>query len=197
MSRFLIIPDRENFEETLKLCDEYNLKLELNDFMHPRVLDDVEKCSEITQFYGEYENLVATSHGDFYDVLVQFQYKGALFDRIFFVDPFASEASIIALADGLKGVLTPQKAEADILQNVLNESETPMVQSDDELFAYESPLAKGWTAIISQKIPCKGQHIGRLVSSQILTPETLGSFAPILDKMEAAEAAAAQYRGKK
>lgn len=70
MSRFLIIPDRENFEETLKLCDEYNLKLELNDFMHPRVLDDVEKCSEITQFYSEYENLVATSHGDFYDVLV-------------------------------------------------------------------------------------------------------------------------------
>lgn len=70
MSRFLIIPDRENFEETLKLCDEYNLGLELNDFMHPRVLDDAEKCSEISLFYSEYENLVATSHGDFYDVLV-------------------------------------------------------------------------------------------------------------------------------
>lgn len=124
---------------------------------------------------------------DFYDVLVQFQYKGALFDRLFFVDPFASEASIIALADGLKGVLTPQKAEADILQSVLSESETPMVQSDDELFAWESPLAKGWSTIISQKIPCRGQHIGKLVSRQILTPESIGSFAPILDRMEEAE----------
>jgi len=121
----------------------------------------------------------------FYDVLVKFQYSGAVFDRIFFVDPFASENSIIALADGLKGVLTPQKAELEVFNEVPNyfgEKET-----EEESFSYESPLANGWCAIISQKIPCKGQHIGKLVSEQILSPESRGPFNEILDRMEAAE----------
>lgn len=124
---------------------------------------------------------------DFYDVLVQFQYNGALFDRLFFADPFASESSVIALADALKGVLTPQRVEADILQNAFINSETPMVVSDDEFFDWESPLAAGWNAIISQKIPCKGQHIGKLVSEQILGAEGSVPFRPILDRLEAAE----------
>lgn len=70
MSRFLIIPDRENFNETLALCEEYNLGLELNDFMYPRTLDDEEKCEEIASFYSKYNDLVYNSHGDFFDVLV-------------------------------------------------------------------------------------------------------------------------------
>lgn len=106
----------------------------------------------------------------FYDLLVQFQYKGAVFDRLYFTNPFCSESSIIALADSLKGVLTP-----------------PEMEEDDETFQYECPLAEGFMAVISQKIPCKGQHIGQLVKNQILTPEIQGNFREILDKMESAE----------
>ena len=40
MSQYLIIPGREHIEETLSLCEEYNLGLELNDFMFPKTLDD-------------------------------------------------------------------------------------------------------------------------------------------------------------
>lgn len=70
MSQFLIIPDRENMGETLALAKEYNLGLELNEFMYPSVLDDTQKCIEIAQFYKKSGGNVLTSHGDFFDVLV-------------------------------------------------------------------------------------------------------------------------------
>ena len=41
--------------------------------------------------------------------------------------------------------------------------------------------------IVSQKIPCHGQHISELVKKQILTDESVGPFNETLDKMEAAE----------
>jgi len=107
---------------------------------------------------------------DFYKTLVNFQYKGAIFDRLFFTDPFVSEPSIIALAESLNSVLTPQKYD-----------------EEDEAFTYECPFAKGYKIIISQKIPCKGQHISELVRKQILTPESIEPFLSILNKMEEAE----------
>lgn len=70
MSRFSIIPCRERMDETLALCEEYNLGLELNDFMFPKTLDDEEKCKEIVGFYKEKNAPITTSHGDFFDVLV-------------------------------------------------------------------------------------------------------------------------------
>ena len=70
MSQFLIIPDREHMGETLALAKEYNLGLELNEFMYPNVLDDTQKCIEIAQFYKKSGGNVMTSHGDFFDVLV-------------------------------------------------------------------------------------------------------------------------------
>ena len=70
MGRFLIIPDRENIEESLGLCLEYGLSFELNDFMRPEVLDDEAKCREIVEKYKSFNAPVYTSHGDFYDVLI-------------------------------------------------------------------------------------------------------------------------------
>ena len=70
MSRFLVIPDRENISETIALCKEYNLGLELNDFMYPDVLDDTHNCLETAQFYKSLGVEVLSSHGDFFDVLV-------------------------------------------------------------------------------------------------------------------------------
>lgn len=125
---------------------------------------------------------------DFYNLLVQFQYNGAVFDRLFFTDPFASETSIIALADSLAGILTPQK-EFFISEEAAftkYDNERPDSQ-DDEEFTYECPLAEGWNMIISQRIPCHGQKISQLVRNQILSPESLKPFLETLDKMEAAE----------
>ena len=105
---------------------------------------------------------------DFYNLILGFQYSGTVFDRIFFTDPFSSEPAIIALAESLQGILSPKPDE-------------------DENVAIESPLAEGFKIIISQKIPCHGQHISELVRKQILTPQSLEPFRSILDKMEEAE----------
>ncbi len=70
MSRYLIIPDRDRMDETIALCREYNLGLELNDFMFPKVLDDEARCRNLCEFYKNYSDYVCTSHGDFFDVLV-------------------------------------------------------------------------------------------------------------------------------
>ena len=105
---------------------------------------------------------------DFYNLILDFQYSGTVFDRIFFTDPFSSEPAIIALAESLQGILSPKPDE-------------------DENVAIESPLAEGFKIIISQKIPCHGQHISELVRKQILTPQSLEPFRSILDKMEEAE----------
>ena len=143
-----------------------------------RTLGDLDK--PILQFRGTSLTSDFLTQKDFYNVLVNFQYKGAIFDRLFFTDPFASEPSIIALAESIRAVLTPQKyEEADE-----HEEDT---DKDSSGFSYESPLAKGFKVIISQKIPCKGQHISELVRRQILTPESLEPFGEILNKMEEAE----------
>ena len=117
---------------------------------------------------------------DFYNIIVKFQYNGAVFDRIFFVDPFINEAAIIALADSIKGVLTPQK------ENVLF-SEDIVSPQDEDGFTFESPLADGYKIIISQRIPANGQRISQLVKNQILNTDSLPSMRNILEKMEECE----------
>ncbi|MCR4948927.1 MAG: AAA family ATPase [Treponema sp.] len=125
---------------------------------------------------------------DFYNILVKFQYNGVVFDRMFFTDPFASEPSIIALADSLCGIMTPQKdADGEDTATAVPYSDTDKDDKSGEEFVYECPLADGWKVVISQKIPCHGQHISELVRKQILPPENLGQFRETLDKMEAAE----------
>ncbi len=124
---------------------------------------------------------------EFYNILVKFQYKGTIFDRLFFTDPFASETSIIALADCLQGVLKPQQEISDVESEDFTETERTAGTEKEESFAYECPLADGWKTIISQKIPSKGQHISEIIRTQILTSEAVGSFKEALDKMKDAE----------
>ena len=151
-----------------------------------RTLGDLDK--PILQTRGESFSTDFLTQKDFYNVLVNFQYKGAIFDRLFFTDPFASEPSIIALAEAANAVLTPQKyEEAESENNDITEDAQSAAHKQDEDFTYESPLAPGFKIIISQKIPCKGQHISELVRKQILTPESIEPFAAILNKMEEAE----------
>ena len=91
-----------------------------------------------------------------------------------------NEAAIIALADSIKGVLTPQK------ENVLF-SEDIVSPQDEDGFTFESPLADGYKIIISQRIPANGQRISQLVKNQILNTDSLPSMRSILEKMEECE----------
>ena len=143
----------------------------------------------ILQYRGNSISTDFLTQKDFYNILVKFQYNGAVFDRVFFTDPFASEPSIIALADSLAGIMTPQKdTDSEDASPAIPYTDTDkIVEKAGEDFAYECPLASGWKVIISQKIPCRGQHISDIVRKQILSPESLSPFREILDKMEAAE----------
>lgn len=110
------------------------------------------------------------SPSEFYDLIVKFQYKGALFDRLFFVDPFANGKSITALSNALNFLLTPENK----------------TDEEDEI-TYESPLAKDFVIVISQRIPVNGQRISKLIRDQILSPATIEPFSEILNKMDEAE----------
>ena len=68
---YLIIPDPERVEESLSLASEYGLGFEFDDFFHPDVLDDKDKCRSLIKMYRSYEMPeTLTMHGDFYDVLI-------------------------------------------------------------------------------------------------------------------------------
>ena len=144
----------------------------------------------ILQHRGDSISTDFLTQKDFYNILVKFQYNGAVFDRMFFTDPFASEPSIIALSDALAGIMTPQKDAEGDNENISHMPYTDLDKNDDkagEEFSYECPLAAGWKVVISQRIPCHGQRISELVRKQVLSPESLGPFRETIDKMEAAE----------
>ncbi len=157
---------------------------------YSRTLGDLDR--PVLSFRGTTADKDFLTPKAFYDILVKFQYNGAVFDRIFFIDPFSSEESITALADSIEGVLSPQKENSEETDEsddptFYQETKDEREYTDDENFVYESPLADGWKAIISQRIPCHGQKLSLLIKEQILTPETIPAFRDILDKMDAAE----------
>ena len=70
MKEVLIIPQREQIEESLKIAKEYNAFFEYNDFFAPSLLDDAKRLEEVIQLYRqsgvpEY----CTVHGAFFDVI--------------------------------------------------------------------------------------------------------------------------------
>ncbi len=133
------------------------------------------------QFRPESAQTDFLSPGVFRDVLLNFQYNGAVFDRIFFLDPFTSRKSVEALADSLLEIFSPDRFRGD------DDSGTDDGDGAPGSAPQEQPLADGWAVIISQKIPSGGQRLSSLVRNQILTPESAAPFAGILDKMAAAE----------
>lgn len=133
----------------------------------------------ILQFRAESSTSDYLTPKEFYDTLVQFQYNGAVFDRLFFVDPFINKKGIEALCSSLFGILSPQKND--------NSFQIQSNDDDDNNFEYECPLASGFSIIISQRIPSKGQRISKLIKEQILTEKTIEQFLPIIEKMEKAE----------
>ncbi|MCQ2590652.1 MAG: AAA family ATPase [Treponema sp.] len=133
-----------------------------------RTLGDLDR--PLLQVRGQSDSSEFLSPADFYELLVKFQYKGTIFDRLFFVDPFINEKAIETLGESLKELLKPME-----------------VKTEDETYKVESPLAENFKIILSQKIPVHGQRISELVKTQILTGETAAGFGTILEKLEAAE----------
>ncbi len=70
MKKLLVIPDRNNLNESLSLSEEYNLGFEYNDFFIPDVLDDENKLFEIIEEYKSFDlPEFTTLHGAFFDVI--------------------------------------------------------------------------------------------------------------------------------
>ncbi len=70
MKQLLIIPDRNNLADTMKLAEKYSLGFEYNDFYMPAVLDSAEQINSIVSEYKKI-NLpdYCTLHGAFFDVI--------------------------------------------------------------------------------------------------------------------------------
>ena len=107
----------------------------------------------------------------FSDVVLQFAYRGAEFDRLFFRNPFTSPASIESLASSLSYMGRKKEAPSPA------ESEQ----------AGEAVFAEDWLAVVAQRIPKNAQYLSRIVETQILTPATLGAYEDTLAKMKRAE----------
>ncbi|MBP1560982.1 MAG: sugar phosphate isomerase/epimerase [Oscillospiraceae bacterium] len=71
MSRFLIIPQIDALDESLKLAEQYGFGFEYNDFFLPDVMDDKRLTDEIIARYKGHElPEYCTMHGAFFDVLI-------------------------------------------------------------------------------------------------------------------------------
>lgn len=165
-----------------------------------RTLGDLDK--PVFQYRPETLSPQFLTPKNFKDLLLRFQYDGAVFDRLFFRDPFASKESIEALANSFKGIVFEQNdkkrgfsfTDQEDDDSIVDITSSSVSDKDDEQSEYEKsgrqnelPLAEGWNLIISQKIPCNAQHISQLVREQILTPQTVIPYDEALKKMEKAE----------
>lgn len=72
MKEVLIIPQRDQIEESLKIAKEYNAFFEYNDFFLPAVLDDKEEKNERIRFYKNLDRDRSrdTMHGAFLDIIL-------------------------------------------------------------------------------------------------------------------------------
>ncbi len=161
---------------------------------YARTLGDLDK--PILQFRPETSSPDFMTPENFKDLILKFQYNGAVFDRIFFRDPFVSVNSVDALSNAVFELLNPKKQQGKLFTDekdseVQVEKEIDFAQHEnkeaEEPKSEESPFAKGWNIIISQKIPSSAQHISQLIKNQILTEKTVEPYAEILETMNKAE----------
>ncbi|MCR5401269.1 MAG: AAA family ATPase [Treponema sp.] len=181
---------------------------------YARTLGDLDKPVLLSRPESEVQAFLSPK--EFYHLIFKFQYEGSIFDRIFFRDPFISIQSIEAMAEAFDSIANPKKLKSFAQESEDSdrikydaddydkyESENQRLQGRKEgeaAFAdrnqeaagenyegTESPLAKDWKIIISQKIPANGQRISRLIREQILTPAASAPYEEALNKMEEAE----------
>ncbi len=163
-----------------------------------RTLGDLDK--PLLQYRPNAGSSDFLSAKEFYSLILKFQYDGAVFDRIFFRDPFTSRESITAMADSFSFIADPENAsklmENETFGEVAQKYDADNYDKYDEEAerksglrhgAVENPLAEGWKIVISQRIPSNGQRISSLIKNQILTPSSAEPYAEALQKMQKAE----------
>ncbi len=70
MKQILVIPDRNNAENYMRLIKEYGIGFEYNDFVYPEVLEENDKRKEIVDEYTRWQlPMYCTTHGAFFDVI--------------------------------------------------------------------------------------------------------------------------------
>lgn len=70
MKQILVIPNRNQIEESLEIAREYDLGFEYNDFFIPDILDDEKELEKIIAQYRQHElPAYTTLHGAFFDVI--------------------------------------------------------------------------------------------------------------------------------
>lgn len=173
---------------------------------YSRTLGDLDK--PVLQFRPETTSPDFMSSENFRNLMLKFQYNGAVFDRLFFRDPFVSSSSVDALASAIAGIVNPEKqkgklftdqkesenqVEAEIFDGTNYDSDyNSRIEKENEAaeeasILRECPFAPGWSIVISQKIPCSAQHISQLIKKQVLTESTSVTYSQILDTMDKAE----------
>ena len=103
MKELYLIPDRNKFEESLLLLEQYHGLYEYNDFFLPAVLNDKKKQLEIIETYAKVRSDFSkdTMHGAFLDVTVH-----SMDDKIREVSELRVRQSMdIAKEMGLRGVV--------------------------------------------------------------------------------------------
>lgn len=163
-----------------------------------RTLGDLDK--PILQFRPESSRDDFLTPKNFRDLIYKFQFKGAIFDRVFFRDPFVSSDSISALAESFAGMVFQEETRhfsfageneesepGEQLFNYDNETKRPDEEASQPEYKPECPLAPDWKLVISQKIPSGGQRVSVLIRNQILSPSSMEPYYEILDRMENAE----------
>lgn len=72
IDKLLLVPQRQQIEEFVKLAKTYGCGFEYNDFFLPSLLDDEEELNQRIVFYSKTENRPAfsTMHGAFFDVTI-------------------------------------------------------------------------------------------------------------------------------
>lgn len=71
MTKYLIIPNKDRMQDSLRLAKTYGLGFEFNDFFTPKMLLNEAECGERLKFYeGQDLPEIRTSHGDFFDVIL-------------------------------------------------------------------------------------------------------------------------------
>ncbi len=72
INNILIIPDKDNIDESMRLCETYHCGFEYNDFFLPAVLDDKAFLRDTIDFYKNLDGCpkFCTSHGAFFDITV-------------------------------------------------------------------------------------------------------------------------------
>lgn len=149
-----------------------------------RTLEEIDK--PLFMLRGEGANNNYLTQEEFNKVLVNFEYKGAIFDRLFFQDPFSSIKSIEALSLAIKEATRKEK-EKEVGKAFTDDKEAGkyvMIPSDKKSY-----LADNYAVLIVQRIPCKTQYISDLVKNQVLGEKNLTPYLDTLNKMREAEVA--------